>query len=256
MLLQRIGRLWRHRENDSLRPLQAKYQVIVCAPYYEDVISKPNQFGKSSVIYSEYVLLRTLEIWKDKKTLVLPDDIRGLLEATYRERDEEGLAARYKKELIDKKEKLQQMAAIGLSRGIQTLPESKASTRYSEIDSVDVLLLSDISTQKGKKKLRFLDNSELIVPSFCKSGNEKRKIAAELLKNCVRVSDYIAPDAKQDLSWIKPYIYVGSMDDDESPLRVALTQKDGELYNLYGQEASTTYYLNYNSVLGYQSIKR
>jgi len=254
MLLQRIGRLWRHRENDSLRPLQAKCQVIVCVPYYEDVISKPNLFGKSSVIYSEYVLLRTLEIWKDKKTLVLPDDIRGLLEATYRERDEEGLAAKYKKELIDKKEKLQQMAAIGLSRGIQTLPESKASTRYSEIDSVDVLLLSDISTQNGKKKLRFLDNSELIVPSFCKSGNEKRKIAAELLKNCVRVSDYIAPDVKQDLSWLKPYIYVGS--DNEQPLRVAVVQKDDELTDLNGTEASSTYNLRYNSLLGYQSLQK
>jgi len=256
MLLQRIGRLWRHRENDPLRPLQAKCQAIVCAPYYDDVISKPGQFGKSSLIYSEYVLLRTLEIWKDKKNLVLPDDIRPLLEATYSERDEEGLAAAYKKELIDKKEKLQQMAAIGLSRGIQTLPESKAPTRYSEIDSVDVLLLSDILTQNGKKILRFLDNSELIVSSFSKSDNKKREIASELLKNCVRVSDYIAPDAKQDLSWIKPYIYVGSMDDDESPLRVALTQKDGGLYNLYGQQASTTYYLNYNSLLGYQSIKK
>lgn len=256
MLLQRIGRLWRHRENDSLRPPQARPQAIICAPIFDNAINKPHQFRDSGLIYSEYVLLRTLEIWKDKKMIVLPDDIRGLLEATYYERDEESLAAELKKEMIDKKEKLQQMATIGLSRGIQTLPESKASTRYSEIDSVDVLLLSDFSTQNEKKILRFLNNSELIVPSFCNNSREKREIAAKLLENCVRVNNYIAPNTSSDLSWIRPYVYVGSQEDQEQSFYFALVQKNEELINLYGNEASTTYYLRYNSILGYQAQKK
>lgn len=80
MLLQRIGRLWRHRMNDGCRPAGARRQVTIIAPLCQDAAEKPRQFGKSGAVYSEYVLIRTLEIWSKLTSIVVPDDIRSLIE--------------------------------------------------------------------------------------------------------------------------------------------------------------------------------
>jgi len=215
-----------------------------------------NTFGKTGKVYSTYVLFRTLEVWKDITTVWVPQDIRLLLEATYSERKESGPAERYKEELYKEKEKLQRMAAIGLSRGIQTLPESKATTRYSEIDSINVLLLSDIQTAGAGKTVRFLDGSSLDVPAFSAHPQQKRKIAATLLQQCVRVSAYIAPEPIEDLFWLKPYVYIGSKDDEEAPFRLAIVQNDEELRGIFGEDVHKTYSLQYNALLGYQSHKK
>jgi CRISPR-associated endonuclease/helicase Cas3 len=256
MLLQRIGRLWRHRENDSLRPAGSRCEVQIISPLYDAVLQEKDNFGKTGKVYSNYVLFRTLEVWKDRTTIQIPQDIRLLLEATYSEREENGLAKRYKEELKKEKEKLQRMAAVGLSRGIQTLPESKAATRYSEIDSINVLLLSDIRTVDTGKKVRFLDGSWLDVPAFCAHPQQKRKIAATLLQQCVRVNEYSAPEPIKGLSWLKPYVYVGSKDDDEAPFRLAIVQNDEGLRGIFGENVHKTYSLQYNAILGYQSHKK
>jgi len=256
MLLQRIGRLWRHRENDTLRPTGSCCEVEIISPSYDAVVQGGDDFGKTGKVYSPYVLLRTLEAWNGRTAIQVPRNIRLLLEATYSEREETGIARQYKEELRTEKEKLQQMAAIGLSHAIQTLPESKAHTRYSEIDSINVLLLSDISGVDGGQKVRFLDGSECYIPAFSKDPKQKRIIAATLLQQCVRVSDYIAPLPIQNLSWLKPYVYVGSRDDDETPFRLAIVQKDEALRGFFEEEINERYSLHYNSILGYQSHKR
>ena len=45
MLLQRIGRLWRHRENDKIRPSTAKCETFVLSP----VIDLFNQLGMTEL---------------------------------------------------------------------------------------------------------------------------------------------------------------------------------------------------------------
>ena len=256
MLFQRIGRLWRHEKLTVLRPPEAKRRVCIIAPLYADASEKPKQFGKSGAVYSEYVLLRTLEVWNGRTSVSLPTEIRDLIEATYENRIERGLSARYKKEMEEKKERLQGMARLGLSRGLKTLPESRASTRYSELESITVLLLSDIrKTEKGRE-LRFLDGQSVFVSNEAIKRSQRRSVSAALTRNCVRVTEHLAPDALCDISWLKDYIYIGSKEDEETPFRIALVNRDSEITGLSGEPANGNYILRYDSILGYQAEKR
>ena len=91
MLLQRIGRLWRHRKNDNIRPENARCEVWVLSPVLEKVVIDEKQFGKTALVYAPYVLCRSLEVWCrviDHKIpeITLPEQIRELIEDTYSER--------------------------------------------------------------------------------------------------------------------------------------------------------------------------
>ncbi|MEK7813204.1 MAG: CRISPR-associated helicase Cas3', partial [Candidatus Desantisbacteria bacterium] len=52
MLFQRMGRLWRHRENDTLRPREAKHEAWILAPSLNDAIKQQHNLGKSAKVYS------------------------------------------------------------------------------------------------------------------------------------------------------------------------------------------------------------
>ncbi len=92
MLLQRIGRLWRHQDlalMASRRPTTARREVWVnCPPIPGDADAGDfrEALGKAGRVYAPYVLLRSFVEWQKlgrKGKLLLPQDIRPLLEATY-----------------------------------------------------------------------------------------------------------------------------------------------------------------------------
>lgn len=87
MLLQRLGRLWRHDRRN--RP-GSQPEVWIQMPILDDDQLRTasegelrQAFGKSSRVYTPYVLLRSLQQWRGRATVVLPDGIRAILEATY-----------------------------------------------------------------------------------------------------------------------------------------------------------------------------
>ena len=89
MMLQRIGRLWRH-ERASRPCLRA--EVWIQTPSLNDLQlgtsteeELRDALGKSCRVYAPYVLLRSLQQWRKTTTITLPTDIRPLLEATYDE---------------------------------------------------------------------------------------------------------------------------------------------------------------------------
>ena len=81
LLLQRAGRLWRHRR--GTRPLAEP--MLIVAGLAED---PPPSFGKPlwwGAVYREDVLLRTRSLLRDKAVLQLPDEIDALVAAVYEE---------------------------------------------------------------------------------------------------------------------------------------------------------------------------
>ena len=261
MLLQRIGRLWRHKE--TVRPADSCCEVWILKPEYVHALEHPEkEFGPTAKVYSPYVLLRTLEVWSDIKELVLPDQIRSLIEATYREQTESPLMIKYKEVLKKRQEMLERLALGGISVGTKTLPESKASTRYSEQENVEVLLLNSFRHERDRNgtTVKLLDGSELFLPfqSQAKSKLKQRHLAASLAQQTVHVADYLAPEALpvNNLEWLKGYFYLGDREHEESLLRIAIVSQDGELKSLTGSDASATYRLSYNQRLGYCSKKK
>lgn len=93
MLLQRLGRLWRHERGG--RPVDAPRICILeeCKSLDELREMTPKAIitalGDKAKVYDPYVLLRSLEVWRSRTATVVPDDIRSLLDATYLELDDE-----------------------------------------------------------------------------------------------------------------------------------------------------------------------
>ena len=254
MLFQRLGRLWRHSENDAIRLREARREVWILAPGLNDAIQQQNSLGKSAKVYSPYILCRTIEVWQGISFLKLPDEIRPLLEATYKERSEKGNMAKYKHETDGIREKLCRFALYGVSRGGKTLPESKASTRYSETESAEVLLIRKQNQEKIGVSLRFLDDSELFLPKYV-DAKTRRKIASELLRNTVLVPQYLAPIVvTRQIEWLRDYVYLG--DEEESPFRAAIVLDSDELQGIGLSQASEKYNLSYDSKLGYKAEKK
>ena len=86
LLIQRVGRLHRHKEHDRLRPDAMKTpRVLITKPEKEGEVPR---FGNDEYVYSYYVLLRTwLELKNrehdDMLVLELPAQTRELIETVY-----------------------------------------------------------------------------------------------------------------------------------------------------------------------------
>jgi len=256
MLLQRTGRLWRHQKNNTLRQLiGAKREVFILAPSLQEAYIKEGVFGRSGKVYSEYVLLRSLEVLSEYEFISVPGDIRTLIDKTYTERKEEGLAAKYKYQLEIKKETLQSLARVGLSKAVNTLPESKASTRYSELENTEVLLLSNKMITDDGMRLVFLDGSTIDINIPTKNRKRIREIASTIKRNTVKVLDYLAPEVNTGINSFKDFVYIGA-NSDEEPFRAAIVSRDNEIVGLDTSQANKTYILHYDNNMGYQSEKR
>lgn len=231
MLLQRIGRLWRHRENDKIRPSTAKCETLVLSPVVDDVIKSDKVFGVTGVVYSPYVLSRTLDVLKHIDVVNLPNDIRGLLESVYQERQEDGILAKMKTDLLGKQSHLQGLARVGLSSAISTLPESAVQTRYSDVDTVSVLLLEFFEVEENGVEIKFWNESEAIVlPKYPSSERQKRELSKKIVEHCVIVAKKDAPPIESRIKYFENYVYLGNAkdkeDDEECMFRAIIVDKD------------------------------
>lgn len=261
MLLQRMGRLWRH-ENPG-RNKSAKREAWLLVPELTAAIENAEQaFGKTASVYAPYVLCRSLAVWHERRSVSLPLDIRALIEATYIKPAGTDTMLRYFSGLEEKRKKLEQLARYGLSKAGETLSES-AATRYSEQDTVQVLLLSDYQTNADNTgtEITLLTGEKIVLPRGVKSQDKARwrELAAKLLKNTVQVAEHHAPQAVsiKELMGLKEYVYLGHYEAaaDKSLLRVALVKENEEIKSLFDGEASEKYQLSYNNHLGYYAKK-
>jgi CRISPR-associated endonuclease/helicase Cas3 len=205
-----------------------------------------------------YVLYRSLEVWQQRSQVRMPQEIRPMLEATYAERDEvDGVLIKCKGEVGRNREKLEGLARIGLATGARTLPESKATTRYSETESCEVLLIRKKSLEETGAIVALLNGRTLGLRRNIRYGEPKawRRVAAELQQNVVLVPEYLAPSTSpQQIQWLKDFVYLG--DWEESPFRVAFVSQDGALHGVDGGNALDGYELSYTPHLGYCAKKR
>jgi len=256
MLLQRIGRLWRHRKNDESRPNAAVREMWILAPEMDTVLNNCNAFGNYGFVYSPYVLYRTLLEWVSLDTIQIPQDIPLILNKTYKEKVETGIIAGHKGELQKKIDNLRRFALIGVSRSGVTLPEIKAETRYSETESVDVLLLKACNKMDDNKvKIEFVNGDVLMFDIKAgKNFKEKKRIAALIISNTVQVPERYAPVVNiKQIDWLKEYVYIG--DERDNPFRVAIVRKNGELISIGNQNCMNGYSVHYTKRLGYQAAK-
>jgi len=213
MLLQRMGRVWRHAR--ASRPLDGPEVLIVCgdpsaAACADDVRAA---FGATNcLVYAPYVLWRTHRVWADRSVVVLPTDVRDLLEATYAGAsvDEPAFAADLLAELEQRRGKLRDLAAAALAN-VTALPAMEdregVGTRYSELRMTDVVLAHAVDdTGRGEADIRLADGAEL---HLCKWQRDIAATAA-LVSNVVSVATYSLEKALgrvESPSWLAKHFY-------------------------------------------------
>ena len=226
MLLQRLGRLWRHRENDSIRTVGTKCEAWILSPELLSAIDHPKtNLGKSAMVYSPYVLCRTIEVWQNLKEVVLPSQIRCLLESTYSDRQETGRMATYFRTLVDERETLCRLALVGLSSAGKPMSDRNPSTRHSDQLSCEVLLLKSYrpAPEENGVWIKLLNEADHFLPKNPRVLNKKewRITAALIAMNTVSVPEYMAPKQinRKAIECLAGYVYLGGKDYD-SPFRI------------------------------------
>lgn len=151
LLIQRMGRLWRHSGSWRPRVCSEPEVAVIAAPEaeYEPDEKTPvrSQFGKSGFVYAPYVLLKTLETLRmrldGENALNLPGDVRNLLERAYAEQEEvEGSeAACMKMEFRDYCRQLEDAACGAQVHVGNDSQEDEASTRWISYESHPVVIV-------------------------------------------------------------------------------------------------------------------
>lgn len=270
LLLQRLGRLWRHEQTP--RANSAKAEAWLLAPDIVRAIADPyTAFGPSAAVYSPYVLCRSLQSWQTITRLTLPDDIRPLLEHSYAEQAEEGDMARWQYELANGETRqpyrrkgtqaLQRLALATLATAGSTDSDTNPATRYSEQDTQDVLLLRRIRPQEdGTIELTLLNGDVCHLPSSRHHLTPKawRERSITLQAELVKLRPGSAPPASQRKRLaalgLGNVFYIGPPEFELAPLRVALVDEQDRVLTLNGQPVSDKHDYRYRDDLGYQRV--
>ena len=159
MLLQRMGRLWRHNRKNRIPSILFPEMVILsgdpfCSDNEKDV--KALLGNKTCRVYSPYVLMKTYQVLSSRQSIFIPQDIRGIIEETYSHKYRNSpVQDIFEEEMLDVKEKMKDLAVISTSNSV-AVKETEASmdepsffTRHSDVPTEQVLLVRNI------KKLGF-----------------------------------------------------------------------------------------------------
>ena len=160
MVLQRLGRLWRHSRGQRANK---EPEAWIHAPDCGELTSQAEIKAKLKGLgppYDPYVLLRSRREWVDRSAIALPGDIRRILEATYAPWVDEPVAwKKLHEELARKKAKFIGKALVAASRW--TLPalndDEGAQTRLNELPTVTLVLLRSLESQRGAVRFTPLD---------------------------------------------------------------------------------------------------
>lgn len=155
MLLQRIGRLHRHK-NDK-RKITPKCLILTFESYEitqsTDLFNFRNEIGASAYVYHPYVLRKTHLLFKDKTSINNPKDIRNLLEETYRIDNNDDLSNKFLVNLIgmNRNNKNEANTSLEYVNGNNNDefgsniddPEPNYDTRKIDINTIDVCIIEN-----------------------------------------------------------------------------------------------------------------
>lgn len=165
MLLQRIGRLWRHERSDRKAD---KPCVVILYPPQSEGQSFKDSLETDATIYDPYVLWRSMNEWKDIDYIDLPSGIRPLLESTYSLKEETDEAAVLFKESEESKKTLRNEADIVSDKTRHEKPNN--ITRYSDSAPLNILLMTKtiITSPKGDV-ITLADDKQITLYSWTKT---------------------------------------------------------------------------------------
>jgi CRISPR-associated endonuclease/helicase Cas3 len=225
MLLQRLGRLWRH--DRRARPC-SQPEVWIHMPHLDDAALRDatekelrKVLGKSARVYAPYVLLRSLQQWRSRATITLPDDIRPILEATYADptAGDPPVWRELQEQLEKQKAKMAQQArnATTIWNNPALPDEEGVQTRFSTYPMAHLLLATEIaSLDSHSARVSLLDGA--VITAHDRDWNFNA--AKAIYRNLVRVPRWaVAAGLSQPPGWLVNHV--------AQPTAVGLLQSDG-----------------------------
>jgi len=239
MLLQRMGRLWRHPRDR--RPLAKAECWLIDGDCHTAQSGKEfcDRLGRSAHVYAPYVLWRTAELFVDRADLQFPEDVRSLLEATYcdpQSDDPEWVSDLYH-EMEKHKKKLRNIALTFQSSYVPVLEdEVSALTRYSSFPTEDLLIIKRESRHEHGYKICLLDRQE---PVIWQPPKRNLTVAARLHSNLVTIPSYFVKNisSQQPREWVEKHLARNTI--------VVCWKEDGSLETLDGQSTRLRYSLEW-----------
>jgi CRISPR-associated endonuclease/helicase Cas3 len=217
MLLQRTGRLWRHERRQ--RPVDGpRLCIIEEARSLEDFRTMSPQeikkeLGSKALVYDPFILLRTLEVWQKQQDVNIPVEIRSLIEATYKDHDDDPESwQKLYEETYGKILTYRQMALMSSNIWQVALnDEEGVQTRLNEMPTIPLVLCQSISDNEAF----FVDGSRGQL-----GGDDYRLVVAQAIhKNLVKVPRHLF-DHVETCPAFSTYLYgeqsVGIVADKES----------------------------------------
>lgn len=217
MLLQRIGRLWRHERRQ--RPVaEPRLYIVEESTSLEDFRTMNSreikkELGSKALVYDPYILLRTLDVWRKQQDVNIPNQIRSLIEATYKDGDCEPESwQKLYEETYGKILTYRQMALMSSNIWQVALnDEEGVQTRLNEMPTIPLVLCQSISDNEAI----FVDGSRGQL-----GGDDYRLVVAQAIHgNLVKVPRHLF-DRVEIYPAFSTYLYgeqsMGIVTDNES----------------------------------------
>jgi CRISPR-associated endonuclease/helicase Cas3 len=203
MLLQRMGRLWRHPRPHRHADQPEFWIRLPDLTDAGNAAALKAALGRSGWVYAPYVLLRTAAVWKSKSEINLPTDIRPLLDATYVEPDQQEPETwrEIHVELEGEKRKLMLVATSATNVFNTPMLEDREEilTRAKGAPTTPVILLRSITTT-GNNSVRVvaLDGSQSEISDY----DWQRSSARFLQQWLVRTPRWLVPAEAPHPPWL------------------------------------------------------
>ena len=171
-LLQRMGRVWRHKQNVRIEEKPEVYVVCDDLAASLDRDDFVERVGKANaLVYPPYLLWTTYEMLSNRTEIMLPDSIRNLLEEGHRSPDAN--TSDFVKELFKAMRATMQHLcdrAKTVLWSVSSLPthddKETFATRYSDFPTVQLLLIKRVQSLGGSATLTLLNNEEVNVDEY------------------------------------------------------------------------------------------
>jgi CRISPR-associated endonuclease/helicase Cas3 len=230
MLLQRIGRLWRHERRS--RPCPQPEVWIQTPSLGHDQLSTATEkelreaLGKSARVYAPYILLRSLQQWRERAMITLPADIRPILEATYDVPTVPEPAAwqELREQLQEQKDRMARQAinATTIWNNPALPDEEGIQTRYSTYPIAGLLLAREVTREDAQTVRLDLLNGETVMAS----DREWNFDAAKAIhRNLTPVSRWaLSAVLPNPPHWLSNHV--------DQPTAFGVVQTDGRILNM------------------------
>ncbi|MCS7238436.1 MAG: CRISPR-associated helicase Cas3' [Thermoguttaceae bacterium] len=194
ILLQRLGRLWRHPRPWRPVPVAQCWLIdheCLSAQTCKEFLTR---LGASTRVYAPYLLWRTAKTLHALNSITMPDGIRALLEQTYvdPQPDDPPWVNQLYEECQKHSQELRNTGLMLQSHHIPTLKDDESvATRYSDIPREPVLILRSATNCGSYWKIQLISEAD---PLLWDCQQPSMEAVAKLHLNTLEVPSWLLKD--------------------------------------------------------------